>query len=466
MAATRPKIFVGLPKSQPLNNGKAPPKLIKLLEAFSKLVPEYEVQLIMLASERESHAVNMLIEQFRNDPSGEWFLWLNDRVEITPEQLFLLIDAKKGVCGALGTTCKNPSEWLASFYPDVQAADDGLLSVPELGALAKVYHRSVFDVIEKAQPTLAYIYDSSGHSLAGFCQERLETFLDYKRLLPPPYYLDFLCRKEKIGIFAHTKVVVKTKGSDGILYPRKEPYRSWEFKKLLPPVCAEDLPHVAKETNPDLRSIKICVQYCDKDKEAAERLCERILEQTQVKAWMVYSPGNEYPKGPNTTALHLLRYNWPDYKAILLLEPDCCPLTPDWLIQLYDDWQDCAAAGKLLMGSWHPLNADHPTMGHLNGNLMFSPRINDHIEIPDVPDDKPWDTYLAATFQPNWARTGLIKNLNRHKTATTKQLMSPECGSKIPVLSHGVKDDSAWEYAKTLCAIRSLSPATEKISSG
>ncbi len=122
-------------------------------------------------------------------------------------------------------------------------------------------------------------------------------------------------------------------------------------------------------------------------------------------------------------------------------------MTKDWLDQLSASWDRAAAAGKLIMGSWHPINIDHPTLGHINGNLMFSPELAKKVTIPDVPDDKPWDTFLADVFQPYWCRTGLIKNLNRHRTASRDQLTKPECGTSPPVLVHGVRDNSAWDLA-------------------
>lgn len=456
--ATKPKIIVGLPTGRHVKDGKVPKRLMVLLEKFAQLVPTHEVNVAVVNNEREAHAVNLLIEQFRNDPGAEWFVWLSENVEISPQQLLQLVGSGKGVCGALTTTCKEPAEWLASFFPDLPADEHGILCVAELGAGAKVYHRTVFDVIEKDNPDLTYIYDGSGRAVAAFCQERLETFLDYRRMLSPAYYLDFLCRKANIGVFAHTGVIVKTRGADGRHYPKQEPYKPWLYRRLDPPVIAEELPDVPVDSRP----IRVCLQYCDKDTVQAHKLAEWLWEQSEIAVDMIYSPGDKYPKGPNETAVQLLRQDFTGFKAVLLLEPDCTPLTRDWLQQLSRDWDRCAAAGKLIMGSWHPVNSDHPTMGHLNGNLLFSPELRDHVLIPDVPPTKPWDTYLAEVFQPFWARTGLIKNLNRHKTATTRQLTEPECGTRPPVLVHGVKDDSAWN----LCATNCSSPAIAKTSSG
>lgn len=452
--ATKPKIVLALATGKPLKNGRPPQRVMRFAQQLSALMPGFEVVVSHSNCPREAHAVNLLIEEFRASPASMWFVLFDPEAQIAPHELKAILETGKPVIGALCAKCEFTPDWDASFYPDLKADDNGVLLLPELGATVKAFHRTVFDLIEKADPELTYIYDNTGRSVFAFCQEQLGVFGDYKRLLSPSASLDFLCRKANIGIFAHTKIRPARRGADDTMYPRKEPYHPWEFTRLPPPVCAEDLP----EAGHDPRPIAVCLQYCDKDETLAR---EKWTDCVSPNFRFIYSAGIKYPKGPNDTALELMREDWTGFRAVLLLEPDCAVVTPEWLHALSLDWGRAAAAGKLIMGSWHPINADHPTMGHLNGNLMFAPDIASRIDIPDVPDDKPWDTFLAATFQPHWCRTGLIKNLNRHRTATTKQIETPECGTKPPVLIHGVKDNSVWNYAT-----KSSSPATEKTSSG
>jgi len=325
---------------------------------------------------------------------------------------------------------------MASFYPYLPALPNGLLPVPELEMGAKLYHRSVFDALEKSNSELSYIFDQSGRSIFGFCQERVLPVLDYRRLTSPSQFLDHLCREAQVMIYAHTGVIINR--------AKKEPYRSWEHPRKPAPVIAEELP----DTPHDPRLVHVVIQHCDKDGRAAAKLYEEIRKITE-NVTLEYSPRGGYPMGPNECASHLIKYSWGNaIKAVLLLEPDCCPVTPDWLDQLSDSWDRAAAAGKLIMGSWHPINLDHPTLGHINGNLMFSPDLAKRITIPDVPPNIPWDTYLADVFELYWCRTGLIKNLNRHRTATRAQMIKPECGNKPPVLLHGIRDESAWNLAK------------------
>ncbi len=437
----RPALVIALPLSQ-IPEGRFPNKLLRFGKVLSKMLPSHEVRFSWPTDAKGAHAFNLAIDEFRLDPQNEWLFFWDTKIEITPKDIALMVGEKVGVVGALYETGEPNSRWQAGFYPDLKAGDNGLLAVPELEAGAKLYHRSVFDKIEEKRKDLNYIFDNSGRSIPAFCQEAPISFGEYKRMLNPALFLDSLCREAGVWIYAHTKVIL-AKG--------KGPYRPWEHTRLLPPDCAEELP----EAPEDKRDIKIFIPYCLKDQKKAEDLKFYLEDSCGLLADLVYSHGDKYPKGPNETALIIMReagvgkFNmFMDYKAFMMVEPDCCPMTTDWIDQLSASWDRAAAAGKLIMGSWHPINIDHPTLGHINGNLMFSPDLAKRITIPDVPDDKPWDTYLADVFQPYWCRTGLIKNLNRHRTASRDQLTKPECGTRPPVLVHGVRDESAWNLAK------------------
>lgn len=439
----KPRIVIAIPTGRPLT-GKVPKKVLKIAQGLSVLAAEFEVVVSMSAEPRISHAVNMLIDKFREERENEWFLWFDLKTEIDAVQIMQLFSAQKAVIGALVTTCAKEAQWDAGIVDDVEADENGVLRVAELSPGAKLFHRSVFDLIERNAPDEHYVYDNSGKSVYAFCQEKSVEWSGYQRLLSASQHLDMLLRNAKIGVFAHTGVLPFRRDLDGVRHPAKVPYKSWLFKRQPPPVLAEELPE-AEATN---LNIMVIIQYCAKDSVEAERLCKYIQSSNPGQiVVMAFSKGDKYPSGPNKTAIGLLCAEYGRCKAVLLLEPDCCPMTPDWLDQLSRDWDRCSAAGKLIMGSWHPVNTDHPTLGHINGCLMFDPALSSKIAIPDVPDDKPWDTYLADVFAPVWARTGLIKNLNRHKTATVEQLTKPECGTKRPVLIHGVRDNSAWDYA-------------------
>ncbi len=433
----RPALVIALPQSD-IPEGRFPNKLLRFGKVLSKMLPSHEVRFSWTKDFKGCHAINFCIDEFRLNPQNEWLFFWDTKLEITPKDIVAMVGCKVGVVGALYESGGIDSRWQASFFPDMKASEEGLLAVPELEMGAKLYHRSVFDKIEETRKDLHYIFDNSGRTIPAFCQETPISVRDYKRILNPAQFLDMLCREAGIWIYAHVGIIL-AKG--------KGPYRSWEHTRLPPPVCAEELPEAPKDDRP----IFVFVQYCDKDKDAGKHLIDYIRHLGHTHISGSYSKEDKYPKGPNETALMIMRESlttlFSDYKAVLLIEPDCCPMTTDWLDQLSASWDRAAAAGKLIMGSWHPINIDHPTLGHINGNLMFSPDLAKKVTIPDVPDDKPWDTFLADVFQPYWCRTGLIKNLNRHRTASRDQLTKPECGTSPPVLVHGVRDSSSWDLA-------------------
>ncbi len=441
IATERPILLIALPFSE-IPKGRFPNKLVRFGRVLQKLLPSHEIRFSWTPNTLGAHALNLAIDEFRLDPKNEWLFFWDTKVDIKPRDIVTMVGCKVGVVGALYESGGIESQWKASFFPDMKADPTlQLLAVPELEAGAKLYHRSVFDVIEKKRTDLHYIFDNSGRSIPAFCQEAPVNFGEYKRMITPAKFLDALCREAGIWIYAHIGVM---------LFKGKGPYRPWEHTREPPPVCAEELP----EAPEDKRGIKVFIPYCLKDQKKAEDLKFYLEDSCGYLADLIYSHGDKYPKGPNDTALMIMREvafqltEFGQYKAILMMEPDCCPMTEDWLDDLSASWDRAAASGKLIMGSWHPINIDHPTLGHINGNLIFSPDLAKRITIPDVPDDKPWDTFLADVFAPHWCRTGLIKNLNRHRTASRDQLTKPECGTRPPVLVHGVRDSSSWDLAR------------------
>ncbi len=446
---TKPKLVIAVPTLRPLKNGAFPKSVLRFAQEFAAIADNLEVVMIHTPEPREAHAVNLLIDQFLSMPEAVLFVWWDLTVQMAPGDLVKLVEAQVPVIGALFTDCGKRPQWQASFYPDVMpGAPGGVFPVAELGAGVKVYRRAVLEKISLERDDLPYIYDNSGKALTAFCTDQLASFGEYNRLLSPAYSLDLKCREAGIQVFAHAGVVLKRRGPDSQLHPTKEISRPWTFRREPPPVDAATLPDTVGSGFPML----ICLQYCDKDREQAMRLNDWITEVCGLPVEMCYSRGDQYPRGPNEKALELMRRGMPiNYSGVILLEPDCIPVNANWFGALARDWMRARAAGKLIMGSWHPVNTTHPKLGHLNGNLVFDPRIASLLEGVRVPDDEPWDTWLADVFAPVWCRTGLIKNLNRHRTATLEQITKPECGTVAPVLIHGVRDESVWNYAKENC---------------
>jgi hypothetical protein len=130
---------------------------------------------------------------------------------------------------------------------------------------------------------------------------------------------------------------------------------------------------------------------------------------------------------------------WSEYKSVFAIESDTCPIQKNWLEVLSKEWDN---SNCCFMGAWHQENADHPEIGHINGNAMFS--IDLAKKTPSVmgtPIGIGWDTYHARTLkEAGWSKTDKIKNWYMRKNVSKEEyvkLKSSNC-----VFVHGVKDDS------------------------
>lgn len=137
----------------------------------------------------------------------------------------------------------------------------------------------------------------------------------------------------------------------------------------------------------------------------------------------------------------------PAYKWVLCFEPDCVPLTKDWITELSVEWD---RLNKTVVGS----ETFHWQM-HLNGNAMYSADMKfltwfvKQITVNGCPKNEPYDLYMF----PQFARWGVgysrkIANRCGQKTMTPEE--SKWLREKMGIaLCHGVKDDSLHHWAAT-----------------
>jgi hypothetical protein len=130
---------------------------------------------------------------------------------------------------------------------------------------------------------------------------------------------------------------------------------------------------------------------------------------------------------------------WSEYKAVLGIEADCYPISKDWLETLNNRWDESNA---LFIGHYIPFNCDHPDVGHINGNAMFS--IDLFKKVPGItgtPHGIAWDTYHAKSLKDaGWKSIKEIVSIWQTRTINKTgidALLLNKC-----VLVHGVKDDS------------------------
>ena len=156
-----------------------------------------------------------------------------------------------------------------------------------------------------------------------------------------------------------------------------------------------------------------------------------------------------HPAAPNEMAREFFveairRVNdgqWATVDAILFMEPDCVPVARDWLNQLRAEWDAAQYFGAEIVGCYREENVDFP---HVNGNMMASPRLADHVDMADIPG-LGWDSAIfkrwADAGKPwSWRATPLISNLwMETKVPEERMRVNPFHADKgrPPCLIHG-----------------------------
>jgi hypothetical protein len=140
----------------------------------------------------------------------------------------------------------------------------------------------------------------------------------------------------------------------------------------------------------------------------------------------------------------------------LLIEPDCVPVTKNWLVRLQSESTRLfVGADKWLAGAWR--NSGGP-YGHVNGNCLIRPDIVKTL-LPLFGPDLAWDCAIAPWVKSHWYFSTLIANRFQSVDATISDLHganwypghihgTAELDEYRPVLVHGFKDDSAFNLAK------------------
>ena len=95
-----------------------------------------------------------------------------------------------------------------------------------------------------------------------------------------------------------------------------------------------------------------------------------------------------WPKGPNATIHEVYSMfsrqcntERPDrwqYAAIMMGEPDCVPLTKDWISRIWTEWHECnwnwpGGNRQLVLGYWLAPGDSDCGFPHINGNCLLSP---------------------------------------------------------------------------------------------
>jgi hypothetical protein len=149
-----------------------------------------------------------------------------------------------------------------------------------------------------------------------------------------------------------------------------------------------------------------------------------------------------WPHGPNSMWASLMRQLFDMARngaikadGVLTFEPDCIPITIDWIDQLSSAWALARARGIQVLGHQHP---SKESATHVNGNAIFATNFWQlHEEITGCHGMLPWDVAHARIILPVSEDTALINQfyrMNHFEHADWCRLAQSAC-----VFFHGVK---------------------------
>ena len=177
------------------------------------------------------------------------------------------------------------------------------------------------------------------------------------------------------------------------------------------------------------------------------RHCEEKFARVHVRR--ARRRGIGFPMGCNELAFDMFDFmlcehdSFPHIDAALLIEADCVMTSRAWNHELIDEWRRAQAAGKFVCGAFIPGNSDGGPF-HINATAIYRWDILRHVpELVGSPGTVGWDWYHGTRLHPVGHYTPLIHLDYRRKSITPEELFYPVKNKKVPVLYHGVKDDSA-----------------------
>lgn len=129
--------------------------------------------------------------------------------------------------------------------------------------------------------------------------------------------------------------------------------------------------------------------------------------------------------------------------AYLLFEPDCVPMSFDWLEQLESEWGITVAEGKEAFGHWN-MPGSIPENLHMNGNAVFATDFFDrHPQWTVGAPAQGWDFFYRDRYISISRDSCAIQQYYAVPTISRADLEKVTKCDKRPALLHGIKDDSA-----------------------
>jgi hypothetical protein len=232
--------------------------------------------------------------------------------------------------------------------------------------------------------------------------------------------------------------------------------------------------------------ISLCLQCCPHDQDAAleltELICDLEPKPRDTEFFLVYRkdcspdlpkrfaaltstkfvrcvarPARNhdvgYPGGSNMLAgcafiemSILTREGLCKNEAFLLFEPDCIPMSLNWIDELSQEWENVRNI-KEAFGHWH--QSEHPDWVHLNGNAVFKTNFFDkHPNLIIGPATMGWDWFYKEQLIGISVDSNLIfQNWNRYGL-TEKEFLEIRKNGVRPALFHGLKTPDGRAHAR------------------
>jgi hypothetical protein len=130
-------------------------------------------------------------------------------------------------------------------------------------------------------------------------------------------------------------------------------------------------------------------------------------------------------------------------EAYLLFEPDCVPMSLDWMDKLAAEWLVTKAEGKEAFGHWNMPGAIQENL-HINGNMVLAANFYDkHPQWNIGSNCQGWDFFYRDKYISVSRDSYAIEQYYNAPSIGRDHLASVTKHGQRPALLHGIKDDSA-----------------------
>ena len=168
-------------------------------------------------------------------------------------------------------------------------------------------------------------------------------------------------------------------------------------------------------------------------------------------------PGHGHPEGPNQQWISFMETFATERAAgrmraehVFTFEPDCVPLSSDWIDRLVEEHRLTIAQGKSITAAVMR-HTDHRFV-HPNGNLvMHLPFFEDHPTLHRTPATEAWDMHHRVVLLHAARASTIITNRHESKGWTVPLLRNLATES---AWLHGFRDEVPWKFARSLVAGR------------